>query len=78
MKIGFRPVKFYLYAVLLWSAAHPFSVALAQKVEEEPTVIAAKSSVWAIPYIMIVLVTGLAVWWICSPSKRREKAKLED
>lgn len=78
MKIGFQPRRFYFYAVILFCMTHPVSLAIAQKMEEEPSVIVAKSSVWAIPYIMLVLVTGLAVWWICTPSKRREKAKLED
>ncbi|MDO4583669.1 MAG: hypothetical protein Q4D62_06150 [Planctomycetia bacterium] len=78
MKIGLPTLRFYIHAMLLWGMTHPISTAMAQKMEEEPTVIAAKSSVWAIPYILIVLVTGLAVWWLCMPSKRREKAKLED
>lgn len=45
--------------------------------ESSPTVGGRGASPWVLPYALVILGVGLGLLILCKPSKRREKAKVE-
>ena len=68
-----RGVSICLLAAVCWLTI----VAEVWAQQGSPTVGGQGASPWVLPYALVILGVGLGLLILCKPSKRREKAKVE-
>lgn len=68
-----RRVSIFLSVAVCWLTVG----ARAWAQQGSPTVGGRGASPWVLPYALVILGVGLGLLILCKPSKRREKAKVE-
>ncbi len=68
-----RRVSLFLFVAVCWLMGG----AQAWAQQGSPTVGGRGASPWVLPYALVILGLGLGLLILCKPSKRREKAKVE-